>query len=72
MSVTNNSDPRISTQAGVARAARRVLLSRFKVGEFDVRASANPYLRIPHAVAASPAHTELAYQAGVQGIVLLR
>ena len=57
--------------AAVELAARRVLLARFKVGEFDVRASVNPYRKIPHSVAASAAHAELAYEAALQGITLL-
>ena len=49
----------------------RILIARFRVGEFDVRESVNPYRRIPHSVAASAEHTDLAYQAAVQGMILL-
>ena len=41
------------------------------MGEFDVKESVNPYRRIPHSVAASAEHTDLAYQAAVQGMILL-
>ena len=58
-------------KAAIDLAMRRVLLSRFKVGEFDVRPSVNPYLTVPHSVANSPAHIELAYEAALQGMVLL-
>lgn len=56
-------------KAGIDLAMRRVLLSRFKVGEFDVRPSVNPYLQVPHSVANSAAHIQLAYEAALQGMV---
>ena len=58
-------------KAAIDLAIRRVLLARFKVGEFDVRPSVNPYLKVPHSVANSRSHIELAYEAALQGIVLL-
>ena len=62
--------PPLSSDADLLPTGR-ILIARFRVGEFDVRESVNPYRRIPHSVAASAEHTDLAYQAAVQGMILL-
>lgn len=63
-------DGLVSTQL-LDVAVTRVVLTRFRVGLFDL-ASVNPYLSIPPSAAASEEHANIAFEAAVQGIVLLK
>lgn len=59
------------TEADVDRAVRRLLTTRFRLGEFDPP-EANPYASISSEVINCRAHQELAREAARQSIVLLR
>lgn len=59
------------TEAAIDTALSRVLTARFKLGEFDSLA-ANPYNHYDKNLLAGDAFTELAYEAAVKSIVLLK
>ncbi len=59
------------SEAGIERALRRTLLTRFKLGIFDPPEMV-PYALIPQNVICSPQHRRLARKAAVESIVLLK
>ncbi len=59
------------TEADIDRSLARTLATRFKLGMFDPPADV-PYAAIPLSVVNSPAHRQLAYEAAVKSIVLLK
>ncbi|GIH20980.1 glycoside hydrolase family 3 protein [Rugosimonospora africana] len=59
------------TEADVDAAVRRLLLLRFRLGEFDPPES-HPYADVTEEVINCPEHQDLAVQAARQSIVLLR
>jgi beta-glucosidase len=59
------------TQADLDRALRRLLLLRFRLGQFDP-ADRVAYRRIPATEIDSPAHDQLAWEAARQSLVLLK
>ncbi len=59
------------TEADIAQALSRTLLTRFKLGVFDPPEKV-PYASIPLNVICSPKHRRLARQAAVESIVLLK
>lgn len=59
------------TEADVDRALERVLLTRFKLGMFDPPQEV-PYTSIPVDVIGCDKHRNIAYQAAVESIVLLK
>lgn len=59
------------TEEDIDRALTRVYTTRFKLGMFDPPERV-PYASIPEDVVACDAHAELAYQAAVESVVLLR
>lgn len=58
-------------ESDVDRALTRTLLTRFKLGMFDPPEEV-PFTDIPTDVIASPQHRNLAYQAAVESVVLLK
>jgi beta-glucosidase len=64
-------DRGLVTEADIDRALDRVLTTRFKLGMFDPP-EAVPYAATPLDVVGSTAHRELAYQAALRSVVLLR
>lgn len=59
------------TEADIDRSLARTLATRFKLGMFDPPADV-PYAAIPMSVVDSPEHRQLAYEAAVKSIVLLK
>jgi len=58
-------------EADVDRTLQRNLLTRFKLGMFDPPEQV-PYASIPAEVVSCPAHRQLAYQAALESLVLLK
>ncbi|MEJ3750292.1 glycoside hydrolase family 3 C-terminal domain-containing protein [Actinomycetes bacterium KLBMP 9797] len=69
--VTEALDRGLLDESDVDRAVRRVLITRFRLGEFDP-AEANPYSGITAEVINCAAHQELAREAARQSTVLLK
>ena len=61
----------LATEADVDRALARTLTTRFKLGMFDPPESV-PYTSIPTEVIGCEAHRELAYEAALKSLVLLK
>ncbi len=61
----------LANEADLDRALDRTLATRFKLGMFDP-AERVPYASLPPEVVNSPAHRQLAYQAAVESMVLLK
>jgi beta-glucosidase len=61
----------LCTEADVDLALGRTLATRFKLGLFDPQELV-PYSRIPMSVVNSPAHRQLAYEAALKSVVLLK
>ncbi|MBN2469824.1 MAG: glycoside hydrolase family 3 C-terminal domain-containing protein [Anaerolineae bacterium] len=59
------------TEADIDRSLSRTLATRFRLGMFDPPADV-PYAAIPMSVVGSPEHRQLAYEAAVKSIVLLK
>jgi beta-glucosidase len=59
------------TEADIDRSLRRLLLARFKLGEFDPPEMVK-YARIPYSENDSPAHRQLALEAAREAVVLLK
>lgn len=59
------------TEAEIDRAVRRVLRTRFKLGQFDPPDRV-PYAQIPLSVVGCAKHRRLAYRAAVNSMVLLK
>ena len=59
------------TEEDIDRALERTYTTRFRLGMFDP-AEMVPYTSIPMSVVNSPAHRQLAYQAAVKSVVLLK
>ncbi len=59
------------TEADIDRSLGRTLATRFKLGMFDPPAEV-PYAAIPVTLVGSPEHRQLAYEAAVKSIVLLK
>lgn len=59
------------TEADVDRSLARTLATRFKLGMFDPP-ELNPYTSIPLSVVGCEAHRQLAYEAAVKSVVLLK
>jgi len=59
------------SEADVDQALERTLGTRFKLGMFDPQEEV-PFTSIPMDIVACPEHRELAYQAAVESIVLLK
>ncbi|MBX3062683.1 MAG: glycoside hydrolase family 3 C-terminal domain-containing protein [Anaerolineae bacterium] len=59
------------TEEDLDRSLGRTLATRFKLGMFDPPADV-PYASIPVSVIGSPEHRQLAYEAAVKSIVLLK
>jgi len=59
------------TEEDIDRSLARTLTTRFKLGMFDPPTDV-PYAAIPMSVVNSPAHRQLAYEAAVKSIVLLK
>ncbi|MEJ5200152.1 MAG: glycoside hydrolase family 3 C-terminal domain-containing protein, partial [Anaerolineae bacterium] len=59
------------TEADIDRALARTLATRFKLGMFDPPEMV-PYANIPPAVIGCQAHRDLAYEAAVKSVVLLK
>jgi beta-glucosidase len=59
------------TEADIDRALSRTLATRFKLGMFDPSEDV-PFNSIPLSVVNSPEHRQLAYQAALESIVLLK
>jgi len=64
-------DRGLITEADIDRSLARTLTTRFKLGMFDPPAEV-PYAAIPVSVIGSPEHRQLAYEAAVKSIVLLK
>jgi beta-glucosidase len=64
-------DRGLITEADIDRALARTLATRFKLGMFDPPTDV-PYAAIPLSVVGSPEHRQLAYEAAVKSIVLLK
>ncbi len=64
-------DRGLITEADIDRSLARTLTTRFKLGMFDPP-EVVPYASIPVSVIGSPEHRQLAYQAAVKSIVLLK
>ncbi len=64
-------DRGLITEADIDRSLARTLATRFKLGMFDPPADV-PYAAIPLSVVNSPEHRQLAYEAAVKSIVLLK
>jgi beta-glucosidase len=64
-------DRGLVTEADIDRSLGRTLATRFKLGMFDPPADV-PYTAIPMSVVGSPEHRQLAYEAAVKSIVLLK
>ncbi len=64
-------DRGLITEADIDRSLGRTLATRFKLGMFDPPADV-PYTAIPLSVVGSPEHRQLAYEAAVKSIVLLK
>ncbi len=64
-------DRGLITEADIDRSLGRTLTTRFKLGMFDPPAVV-PYTAIPTSVINSPEHRQLAYEAAVKSIVLLK
>jgi beta-glucosidase len=62
---------RLITEADIDRSLGRTLATRFKLGMFDPPADV-PYAAIPLSVVNSAEHRQLAYEAAVKSIVLLK
>ncbi len=61
----------LCSEADVDRALGRTLATRFKLGLFDPQELV-PYSGIPMSVVNSPEHRQLAYEAAVKSVVLLK
>jgi len=61
----------LASEADLDRALGRTLATRFKLGMFDPEERV-PYASLPQEVVNSPAHRQLAYQAAVESMVLLK
>jgi len=59
------------SEADIDRSLVRTLVTRFKLGMFDP-ADQVPYSSIPMEVVGCPAHQDLAYQAALESVVLLK
>lgn len=59
------------TEADIDHSLGRTLATRFKLGMFDPPADV-PYTSIPVSIVNSPEHRQLAYEAAVKSIVLLK
>lgn len=59
------------TEADIDRSLARTLTTRFKLGMFDPPDRV-PYASIPMSVVNSPEHRQLAYEAAVKSVVLLK
>jgi beta-glucosidase len=55
----------------VDRSLRRLLSTRFRLGEFDPKDRV-PYRSLPRSLVRSPAHLELSYETAVRSMVLLK
>ncbi|MBI1277600.1 MAG: glycoside hydrolase family 3 protein [Anaerolineaceae bacterium] len=64
-------DRGLITEADIDRSLERTLTTRFKLGMFDPPADV-PYTNIPLSVVNSTEHRQLAYEAAVKSIVLLK
>ncbi len=64
-------DRGLITEADIDCSLERTLATRFKLGMFDPPAEV-PYASIPLSVVGSPEHRQLAYEAAVKSIVLLK
>ncbi len=64
-------DRGLITETDIDRSLGRTLTTRFKLGMFDPPADV-PYAAIPISVICSPEHRQLAYEAAVKSIVLLK
>jgi beta-glucosidase len=64
-------DRGLITEADIDRSLERTLTTRFKLGMFDPPADV-PYTAIPLSVVNSAEHRQLAYEAAVKSIVLLK
>ncbi len=64
-------DRGLITEADIDRSLARTLTTRFKLGMFDPP-EAVPYASIPVSVIGSDEHRQLAYEAAVKSIVLLK
>ncbi len=64
-------DRGLITEADIDRSLERTLTTRFKLGMFDPPAEV-PYTAIPISVVNSPEHRQLAYEAAVKSVVLLK
>ncbi len=64
-------DSGLVSDADLDRALARVLTTRFKLGMFDPP-EAVPYADTPLSVVGSPAHHDLAYEAALKSVVLLK
>jgi beta-glucosidase len=64
-------DRGLITEADIDRSLERTLTTRFKLGMFDPPADV-PYTTIPLSVINSAEHRQLAYEAAVKSIVLLK
>ena len=64
-------DRGLITETDIDRSLGRTLATRFKLGMFDPPADV-PYTAIPLSVVGSPEHRQLAYEAAVKSIVLLK
>jgi beta-glucosidase len=64
-------DRGLITEADIDRSLGRTLTTRFKLGMFDPPAEV-PYASIPISVVGSAEHRQLAYEAAVKSIVLLK
>jgi beta-glucosidase len=61
----------LCTEADVDRSLGRTLATRFKLGLFDPQEMV-PYSHIPISVVNSPRHRQLAYEAALKSVVLLK
>ena len=59
------------TEADIDRSLARTLTTRFKLGMFDPPETV-PYAAIPESVVNSPAHQQLAHEAALKSVVLLK
>jgi beta-glucosidase len=64
-------DQGLTTEADVDRSLARTLATRFKLGMFDPPEQV-PYASIPMSVVGCQAHKDLAYEAALKSIVLLK
>lgn len=64
-------EQKLVTEEVIDRALTRILIARFKLGEFDPLHE-NPYNHYDKSLVAGETHTKLAYESAVNSIVLLK